>query len=385
MKNNVEVRLALLAVLAVCSLHQGAIASEQCARNLVISDEYLEFIRYSHEKPENEISAKSHKVFNPCWYMSLSAGQSNVGPDDPGNGWRVAENHDNSGKFVLGLQFSPRWFAEISYADLGAAKLDDDNANTAGMPRMDYTVPALGIGHWFREPQNSFNYYMKFGVALVQGQIANPFVDVEESNEIVANFGLGAQWRFQNNWFTRMEIDYYDQDESTYYGLGFGRFFGKDREQHIPEPDAGPRPEMVVRKLKPLTIAEIKPQSASGSCHPFKEDFSEVDFRVASEYLSKTGKRVLASISSAIVDRPDLRMEIQAVNDTLDDEWDNLLLSDAQAKAVRDHLVKLGVPEIQLSYKGYGQDLTALENTNTNEQMTAIGYKVIQEACSSSI
>jgi len=62
----------------------------------------------------------------------------------------------------------------------------------------------------------------------------------------------------------------------------------------------------------------------------------------------------LTSFANYLKAHPNLKIEIGGHTDSRGNAQDNLLLSTNRAKAVRDFLTSKGIPETQLSYKGYG-------------------------------
>jgi outer membrane protein OmpA-like peptidoglycan-associated protein len=62
----------------------------------------------------------------------------------------------------------------------------------------------------------------------------------------------------------------------------------------------------------------------------------------------------LTSFANYLKAHPNLKIEIGGHTDSRGNAQDNLLLSTNRAKAVKDFLTSKGIPEAQLSYKGYG-------------------------------
>jgi outer membrane protein OmpA-like peptidoglycan-associated protein len=78
----------------------------------------------------------------------------------------------------------------------------------------------------------------------------------------------------------------------------------------------------------------------------------------------------LLKLYEVLANNPLLKIEISGHTDSDGDELHNLKLSDDRAKAVKDYLVKKGISESRLVYKGYGESQPMAENnTPENKQL----------------
>lgn len=89
-------------------------------------------------------------------------------------------------------------------------------------------------------------------------------------------------------------------------------------------------------------------------------------------------------------DNPSLKVELGGHTDTRGDEKDNQILSENRAKAVHDYLLSKGIPQANLSYKGYGESepIIADDKINTlksedekeaaHQQNRRTEYKIIE-------
>lgn len=59
---------------------------------------------------------------------------------------------------------------------------------------------------------------------------------------------------------------------------------------------------------------------------------------------------------------PTIKIEIGGHTDTRGDATDNLKLSDARAKSVKDYLIAQGIAATRLSSKGYGETKTVVSD-----------------------
>ena len=80
----------------------------------------------------------------------------------------------------------------------------------------------------------------------------------------------------------------------------------------------------------------------------------------------------LTSFSNYLKAHPSLKIEIGGHTDSRGNAQDNLLLSTNRAKAVKDFLLSKGIPETQLSYKGYGSTSPIMTDAAINAISDAI-------------
>jgi outer membrane protein OmpA-like peptidoglycan-associated protein len=74
----------------------------------------------------------------------------------------------------------------------------------------------------------------------------------------------------------------------------------------------------------------------------------------------------LTSFANYLKAHPNLKIEIGGHTDSRGNAQDNLLLSTNRAKAVKDFLTSKGIPETQLSYKGYGSTTPIMSDAAIN-------------------
>jgi outer membrane protein OmpA-like peptidoglycan-associated protein len=95
-----------------------------------------------------------------------------------------------------------------------------------------------------------------------------------------------------------------------------------------------------------------------------------VFFDVDRSTLRSDSEVELMKLFEVLSSNPNLRIEISGHTDNDGDEQHNLKLSDDRAKAVKDYLIKKGISESRLTYKGYGESQPIAENnTPENKQL----------------
>jgi len=78
--------------------------------------------------------------------------------------------------------------------------------------------------------------------------------------------------------------------------------------------------------------------------------------------ITEGSKAVLDRVAVSLKDNPDTKVEIGGHTDSSGPDKHNLDLSEKRAHAVRDYLISQGVPESQLTWKGYGETKPVADN-----------------------
>jgi outer membrane protein OmpA-like peptidoglycan-associated protein len=78
--------------------------------------------------------------------------------------------------------------------------------------------------------------------------------------------------------------------------------------------------------------------------------------------LTQDSKTELDNVFELLKQNRNIVLEIAAHTDDLGDDTYNLQLSNARAKSVKEYLLSLGVPEMMLVSKGYGESMPAVRN-----------------------
>lgn len=88
-------------------------------------------------------------------------------------------------------------------------------------------------------------------------------------------------------------------------------------------------------------------------------DFNSFDLRPESEI-------VIEEFSDFLMENPNLKISIEGHTDNIGNDNDNLLLSEKRARAVYEHLIKLGISSNRIGYKGFGENQPIVSN-NTED------------------
>ena len=103
-----------------------------------------------------------------------------------------------------------------------------------------------------------------------------------------------------------------------------------------------------------------------------------VTFQFNSAELTPNSHAVLDDVAASLQKHPHLKVEIQGHTDSTGPADYNMKLSERRANSVRDYLVGHGVPDSQLTAKGYG--LTQPIDTNKTKEARAHNRRVVMYA-----
>ena len=185
-----------------------------------------------------------------CWYLSGSLGMSFLDPNENDSGWKTFDDNGSSFKLYGGYAFNEHWFAELSYTELGEARLNNVNPNIIDTLKVEYTGIAAQAGYWFKPVGDEWNAFIRAGVSLIDSSSNfEQYHDQLNSSQFV--LGGGIQWRFNDSWMTRLEVDSYDKD-AIYLGLSISKFFGESK---------------TIKRAKSLSrsITNLKPEAKAKS------------------------------------------------------------------------------------------------------------------------
>ncbi|MBQ5778541.1 MAG: OmpA family protein, partial [Paludibacteraceae bacterium] len=95
-----------------------------------------------------------------------------------------------------------------------------------------------------------------------------------------------------------------------------------------------------------------------GAVAPLNNIFFDFD----SNTLKKESFGELKRIIRFLAENPKANIELAGHTDSIGSREYNIKLSERRAKAVYEYMIKHGVPEDRISYKGYGPDLPIASN-----------------------
>lgn len=232
--------------------------------------------------------AEEKKHFKSAWYFSVGAGSTYLEPEGESAGFSAPGNSSSGTKFGFGQKLSQRWGWELDLVDTGVAELNNANpALEAIIPdaEIDYSITAAFAHYYFNADSARFNFFAKAGVSSLSTSVNDSRIILNNDSPTQAAFGLGLDYRFSENWFTRFEYDNYSKD-ARYTGLSLAyRFGGSARSSS----EARPRLEKALSTVIEYPIYAPQQQVAI-----LAEDQATVN-EVANEILVLSEELVVAS------------------------------------------------------------------------------------------
>ena len=283
-----------------------------------------------------------------------------------------------------------RHFNEFISMELGVNRGTYDMGASRNLDLRSYSLDALHI--FARE--SVVSPYITLGVGLLRNapqdadtdhyEMAQAglglFINVAEKSNGATKFALRpevkARWAFPSG------NDPQDKYLDYLAGLGFQFSFGDPRP--APEPPAPPPPPPAPPPPAPPPAPEpprdsdgdgvIDPRDkcpdtargvavdADGCPRRGTATLQGITFEFNSANLTATSRPVLDEVAADLKRYPRLRVELQGHTDSVGADAYNMKLSAERANSVRVYLISQGVPEQQLTSRGYGETQPVADN-----------------------
>ncbi len=315
-----------------------------------------------------------------CGLMAAgAAGGSAYAADDTGafyisglgtytllDGHRVSKD-DFGFSVELGKDFSPNWAGEINY-DYGSFKIRDSGFS---QKLSGYSVDGL----YRFLPDSIFRPYLLAGGGLLDDAVGTG----EKQHGFMAEAGIGlltgigsqtGSTRVQLRTQAKYRLEWANPDaygpkdpSDLIFGVGLQVSFGAPVAQVAVAPPPPPPPEAAAPPPPPPPPPAPEPCHApagfqvDANCHIIEQKVivRAVDFEFNSTRLTVPAQETLDDIDHALLNQPELQIEIQGYTDSVGADAYNLNLSRKRAQAVKAYLVSKGVNESVLTAKGYGK------------------------------
>src|SRR6202789_1595627 len=295
-----------------------------------------------------------------AWYLSFMAQYTLLDKDrlsQNGPGYQVA----------IGNDFAPHLAAEVAFSN------SSFSIKGSGASEQIHPI-SLDFLYKFLPPTAPVRPYLLAGSGLMQDSVGG-----NGNNGWIAEGGIGAltalgkqtgSTRFQ----LRTEVKYrrsFIQDAAfipnnthdVVFGLGFDFMFGAPVPPPAPPPPPPPPPEAAAPPPPPPPPPAPEPCHApagfqvDANCHIIEQTVvvRAVDFEFNSTRLTVPAQETLDDIDHALLNQPELQIEIQGYTDSVGADAYNLNLSRKRAEAVKAYLVSKGVNESVLTAKGFGK------------------------------
>lgn len=322
--------LGLGAAIALCSIHGHAVEID---------------------KPIDGVAQLGPDLFKHTsgWYAGAGLGMSKLEPRINNQPETLDDTTDFAvPNLILGYDINEHWSIEANYVDQGEATFQSG----AAIGYKHYGVSGL-----FYLPHNleGFSVYLKAGAgqlktSLAQGRTDNGPFAFEQLKDTQFSMGAGVEYRWHNDWSTRLEALSVDKD-SNQLTLNVVKRFGRDYTPPKPVVLPPPPPPVVIEPPKtiPLPI-----------CHELKGLFDQIFFKTDSSDLTPASLGVLQKVAVALKPFPNIALEISAHTDAQGSDAYNQALSERRANSVVNYLSSQGIGK--LSAKGFGESKPVADN-----------------------
>lgn len=281
------------------------------------------------------------------------------------DGHRISKD-DFGYSIELGHDFSPNWAAEINY-DNGSFKIRDSGFS---QKLTGYSVDGL----YRFLPDSIFRPYLLAGGGLLDDAVGTG----EKQHGFMAEAGVGlltgigsqtGSTRVQLRTQAKYRLQWANPDafgpkdpSDLIFGVGLQVSFGAPVPQ-APVAPPPPPPEAAAPPPPPPPPPPPEPCHApagfqvDANCHIIEQKVivRAVDFEFNSTRLTVPAQETLDDIDHALLNQPELQIEIQGYTDSVGADAYNLNLSRKRAQAVKEYLVSKGVHDSVLTAKGYGK------------------------------
>ncbi|MEL7187790.1 MAG: outer membrane beta-barrel protein, partial [Pseudomonadota bacterium] len=342
--------------------------------------------------------------FVACWYGGVGLGYSYVAPEKEAQNFLLDKSEDQDSGFhaLVGRQLTPRWFAELKYADLGEAGITNRNpAIAAAFPNaaITYKVPSLMAGYQWRI-EEQWKPFVKIGLSAISNDAKGGPIPFEKQTSVQLALGAGVRLDFDDSrWFLRGDFDRYDRD-AWYAHVSVGMYFG-GKERTLPTPP--PRPADLDRDgvgddvdqcletpantpvdaygcALPVAVVPEGPKDSDGDgvmdgddqcpdtsagvevdvrgCEVKDEiELPGVQFETNSDRLRSGAERVLDDAAQTLVRNPGLKVEVAGHTDDRGDAEYNRGLSERLAVASIRKVIRIRATVNQVVKDGLGASL----------------------------
>jgi len=306
--------------------------------------------------------------FHKKLYIGVAGGVTKVSPEiRGGQNLEVTEDESEGGKVFIGWDFRPHMALELGVADLGEAEIGPNSVGTVG-----YEVADLSLVYHFYNlggydrliSRQGLGAFWKLGIGAMDNESE---LDVTRENDVHAMAGLGIEYGTRMGLALRGEIEAFDEDAMMASvgllwrlggggGKAGGGLFSSGLGAKLPglgsdDSDS----DGVPNNLDDCPdTAEGQPVTATG-CAMFGGVLDGVKFASGSDELTDEAQSVLNDAADALLEYPNVNVEVQAHTDSQGAADYNLDLSKRRALATVRYLMLRGVPSEQLQARAFGE------------------------------
>lgn len=322
--------------------------------------------------------------FDSRWYAGGGLGLSRLKPDTDNTIYNVSDSSSSGLKVYGGYDWNEKFSIEAYIADLGESEL----APNGTVEYRDIGVSGLYYfynrhGDRARQQRTHLSAYAKAGLGYMKNDSDVNYNRVHDTHIVL---GAGLEYGLANGFAVRAEAEFFDKD-SQFYSISILKRFGKVSQ--IPVKKKTQDDSQVDIALINKSVNEDSDDDgvvdAQDKCPDSREQarvdrngceigtvigLQGIHFSSGSSRLKAVSSSVLDAVAATLLRYPDMKVEVAGHTDSQGAKAFNQRLSVNRAKAVRQYLLKKGVPSKNLSAKGYG-DSQAVEENNTPEGRAA--------------
>jgi OOP family OmpA-OmpF porin len=325
--------------------------------------------------------------FHKKLYIGASGGQSNLSPEVQEDVLlEVTDEESDGSKVFIGWDFSQKFAAELAFADLGAAEVT--STEDGSVEELEYSVANFSfLYHFYKlggqqqiRDRTGLGLFLKAGLGTMENESD---LQYERENDVHLMGGLGVEYGTRIGLALRGEVEAFDEDAMlTSVGLlwrfggksggrGHGGLFTKmdpsDKMESMMKPmdDNDSDGDGVPNDIDDCSATGDEPVTATG-CPMFGGVLEGVLFESGSDKLTDSAQVVLNDAADALLNNPDMVVEVQAHTDSQGAAEYNLELSKKRALATVRYLMLRGVPSEQLLARAFGE-AKPIESNDTAE------------------
>ena len=332
--------------------------------------------------------------FDKRFYGGVGIGVSQLEPGTDNTGYDVEDKNDFGGKLYLGMDIAKRWGAELYYADLGAASLENESQGNSG--DIEYSMFGLSaLYHFYNNHgdegmmnRSGWDWFVKAGIGSLENSSDLPF---EQQKDTHLMLGLGTEYEWHNGFAVRLEAETFDEDAQLLSVGLLKRFGGRPEEvaavattepvaepalapepivEPAPEIKAAPAPAPVVIEAEASTDSDgdgitddrdVCPSTVAGAevdatgCDVFSGVLEGVRFESGSPELTADSRVILDGLAARLQKSPQVRVAVMAHTDNSGPATANLALSKQRAISVVRYLMSKGISINRLRPEAYGE------------------------------
>ncbi len=326
--------------------------------------------------------------FSKRIYAGVAGGTSTLSPESQVEAYTIDDKSDSGGKFMLGMDISPRVGVELAAADLGAAGI---GPNEVG--EIEYSVFELsGLYHFFNlggyealVDRRGLGAFFKLGLGVMDNDSE---LEYTRENDLHLSGGVGLEYGLRMGLALRGEVEAFDEDAMlTSLGLlwRFGGGSSSPSTNDLFTSGAGAVGAMVDKVGDAMPSLENDddgdgvpnnlddcqgtaagtPVAATG-CALFGGVLEGVNFASGSDRLLDEAQVVLNDAADALLADPGLKVEVQAHTDSQGAADYNIQLSKDRALATVRYLMLRGVPQEQMTARAFGESTPIADNATAD-------------------